>query len=151
GPRLFVVGRRIHEYHVGLATLGLLAAGEAVGRSEFTALDLLPLLVGTWLVVKDWRDFFPSLRDTSTWTLGIHRRSVPLRPFRATDSVPRVPATAPPFLGVVTPVSTLPPNVRFRADLLEQIEPAQAIGLMHALAVPASLTLLTVAYYLDRR
>ena len=151
GPRLFVLGYRLHEYQFGLGLLLMLAAGEMLGRVEWTSLGVLPLLVGTWLVLKDWRDVFPRLRDTSTWTLGIHRRSSPLRPFRATDSVPRVAALATGFLGMVNLGSALTPNLSVRGQLLLQLEPVGTMRLTHALAVPASLTLLTVAYYLDRR
>jgi hypothetical protein len=28
---------------------------------------------GSWLVVKDWRDLFPSLRNTASWSLLPHR------------------------------------------------------------------------------
>lgn len=151
GPRLFLFGRRVHEYQLGLVLLVALAVGDALGRVELTTLGLVPLLVGVWLVAKDWRDLFPPLRDTSTWTLGIHRRSTPLRPFRATDSIPRTAALATGLLGLVNLVSAATPNLAIRGHLLLQVEPIGAIRLMHALAVPASLTLLTLSYYLDRR
>lgn len=151
GPRLFLFGYRIHEYQLGLGGLAALAAGETVGRVEWTALGVVPLLASLWLVAKDWRDAFPRLRDTSTWTLGIHRRTTPLRPFRATDSVPRVTALATGVLGIVNFVSAVTPNLAIRGHLLLHLEPVGTMKLTHALAVPASLTLLTVSYYLDRR
>jgi hypothetical protein len=61
GPRLHVLGRRVHEYEVGLA---LLLAGP---KRRWTA------IVGAWLVVKDWPDLFPATRDRASWRLGIHR------------------------------------------------------------------------------
>jgi lysyl-tRNA synthetase class 2 len=151
GPRLFLFGRRIHEYQFGLVLLAGLVVGDLLGKVEPTTLGFVPLLLGLWLVAKDWRDVFPPLRDTSTWTLGIHRRSTPLRPFRATDSIPRMAAVATGLLGLVNLVSALTPNLAIRGHLLLQVEPIGAIRLMHALAVPASLTLLTLSYYLDRR
>jgi lysyl-tRNA synthetase class 2 len=151
GPRLFLLGRRVHEYQLGVLLLAVLAVGDALGRIEPTTLRLVPLLTGIWLVAKDWRDVFPRFRDTSTWTLGIHRKSTPLRPFRATDSIPRVAALATGALGLVNLASALTPNMAIRGHLLSQLEPVSTMRLMHALAVPASLTLLTVSYYLDRR
>ena len=61
GPRLHVLGRRIHEYQVGLAALA------ALPLNRWTA------AVGLSLVVKDWPDLFPATRDRASWRLGIHR------------------------------------------------------------------------------
>lgn len=30
-------------------------------------------VVGTWLVAKDWRDLFPSKRNTAAWGWAVHR------------------------------------------------------------------------------
>ncbi len=40
---------------------------DAIRRTEGVA------LFGTWLVGKDWRDLFPSKRDTGAWSLLPHR------------------------------------------------------------------------------
>jgi hypothetical protein len=69
GPRYYVLGQRIHEYQLGLGILAtnvLLLVAELVGLSPFTG---APALVGGWLVLKDWRDLFPTKRDTAA-----HRR-----------------------------------------------------------------------------
>ena len=67
GPRLHVLGVRIHEYHAGVA----IAAGAPLGGTPiFTAAIAL---VGAFLVVKDWPDLFPATRDQASWRLGIHR------------------------------------------------------------------------------
>ena len=75
GPRYFVLGRRIHEYQLGLAILAanvLLFVSELVGLSPFSGASAL---VGGWLVIKDWRDLFPSTRDTYAHRrFKIHRR-----------------------------------------------------------------------------
>ena len=61
GPRVHVLGRRVHEYQVGLAILA------ARPMSRWT------VLLGLSLVVKDWPDLFPSTRDRASWRLGVHR------------------------------------------------------------------------------
>jgi len=72
GPRLHVVGRRVHECHVGLALAGaaVLSMLESAPGPRPAALGL----VAAWLVVKDWRDLHPATRDTAAWSLGLHRR-----------------------------------------------------------------------------
>lgn len=73
GPRVYVCGRRIHEFALGLGVLAVLVLGgftevwELTRRTEFTALP------GTWLIGKDWRDLFPSKRNTAAWSLLPHR------------------------------------------------------------------------------
>jgi hypothetical protein len=73
GPRVFVLGRRIHECALGLAVLASLLGS---WLSTLVALSL-PFagagLFGAWLLAKDWRDLFPSKRDTACWSVGIHR------------------------------------------------------------------------------
>jgi hypothetical protein len=64
GPRLHLLGRRVHEYQFGLAAL---AASPAVSATRWLA------LAGLWLVVKDWPDLFPATRDRASWRLGVHR------------------------------------------------------------------------------
>ena len=70
GPRVFVIGRRIHEYQVGIPLLAISPA-PALAISLFCSLGIA--LVGLWLVVKDWPDLFPATRDKASWSLGIHR------------------------------------------------------------------------------
>jgi hypothetical protein len=73
GPRVYVLGVRVHEFALGFAVLAILVAGTVVelwgvtGRTE-TAAGL-----GSWLVAKDWRDLFPSKRNTASWSLLPHR------------------------------------------------------------------------------
>ena len=73
GPRVHVIGRRVHEYQVGLALL----AASPVGTVDTSAHGLVPAAVaalsGLWLVVKDWPDLFPATRDKASWRLGVHR------------------------------------------------------------------------------
>ena len=74
GPRCYLLGRRVHEYQLGLAMLaanGFLVVSELTGVSRTT--EGVSALLGGWLVAKDWRDIFPATRDTAAWRLGIHR------------------------------------------------------------------------------
>ena len=74
GPRVYVLGRRIHEYQLGLAILLLLAVGALPDWVKPDDEWSFAAIAAAWLVAKDWRDAFPSQRDTAAWRLGFHRR-----------------------------------------------------------------------------
>jgi hypothetical protein len=73
GPRVYVLGQRIHEFALGLAVLGLLLAMGISDHWELTRRFDAGTAFGAWLVVKDWRDLFPSKRNTAAWSLLPHR------------------------------------------------------------------------------
>lgn len=73
GPRVFVCGLRIHEFALGLVVLGTLLAGDLTGAWELTRTTAAVTAAGSWLVIKDWRDIFPSTRNTASWSLLPHR------------------------------------------------------------------------------
>jgi lysyl-tRNA synthetase, class II len=148
GPRVHVLGRRIHEYHLGLA-LGVVAATVGVLGKDRAA--LLLALVAAWLVAKDWRDLFPGLRDTASWRLWIHRVPAPLRERRRFDRLPQLAAAVALAVGAVNLASALTPNVAWRGHLLLQLEPVESVPLFHTVAVPASIALILSAFYLGRR
>src|SRR5690348_17068116 len=100
GPRVYVLGARIHEWHLGSALLlGLIAAAlvHRVDRDGHVA--AAALLGGVWLVAKDWRDLLPSQRDTAAWCLGLHVRVHPLRAIRRATVLPRLAAFAAVLAG----------------------------------------------------
>ena len=66
-------------------------------------------------------------------------------------AVPAVAALVATAVGGVNLLSALTPNARWRGHLLLQVEPIGAMHVFHALAVPASATLLVGAVYLRRR
>jgi lysyl-tRNA synthetase, class II len=150
GARVYVLRRRIHEWHVGFAVLALTALAAATGRLS-PGLLLLIGLAGLWLVAKDWHDLTPSGRDATFWRLGIHRRPLPLRPSRHLDDVPTFAAVGVALVAIVDLVSALTPNISWRGDVLLDIEPVAVMRGAHALAVPVSFALLVTAYYLYRR
>jgi hypothetical protein len=86
GPRVYVCGLRIHEFGIGLVVLALLLAGGFTELWELTRRTEAAALLGAWLVGKDWRDLFPSKRNTASWSLLPHR-------------VPRPRATAGSSMG----------------------------------------------------
>jgi lysyl-tRNA synthetase class 2 len=150
GPRVFVLGRRVHEWHLGvlavvcalvLAALDVIEPGKAA----------VALLLGGWLVVKDWPDLTARGRDQAAWRLGIHRRPPALRPMRYTDDVPAVAALATAAVGLVDLLSAVTPNISWRGRELVHLEPVGVMQQAHALAVPASVALIVTAYYLYRR
>src|SRR5690349_5684689 len=89
GPRVYVLGRRIHDFHLGFA-FGLAAL--VLGALEHDRFGIALALVGAWLVIKDWRDLFPHLRDTASWRIGIHRVPAPLRLRRRFERMPALAA-----------------------------------------------------------
>jgi len=151
GPRVYLLRRRIHEYHLGLAILVALAAGSLLGWVELGLGTVLATLAGVWLVVKDWRDIVPARRDSSTWQLGLHRRAAPLRSLRRSESLPILAALAALIAGVVNLVSAVTPNSGWRHRALLNVETLDEIRVFHALALPAALALMVTAFYLWRR
>ncbi|HEY2544348.1 MAG TPA: hypothetical protein VGH92_15005 [Gaiellaceae bacterium] len=73
GPRIFVFGLRIHEFALGFAVLGALLAGGLTDAWDLTKATGAATAAGSWLVIKDWRDLFPSTRNTAAWSLLPHR------------------------------------------------------------------------------
>jgi hypothetical protein len=73
GPRVYVLGLRVHEFALGLGVLAVAVAGCLVEVWGMTPRIEGAALVGTWLVVKDWRDLFRSKRNTAAWSLLLHR------------------------------------------------------------------------------
>jgi lysyl-tRNA synthetase class 2 len=150
GIRVYVLRRRIHEWHVGVALLALASTAAATGRLDPGVLLLIGLS-GLWLVAKDWHDLTPSGRDATSWRLGIHRRPLPFRPSRHLDDVPAFAAVGVAIVALVDLVSALTPNVSWRGAVLVEVEPVAVMRGAHALAVPVSFALLVTAYYLYRR
>jgi hypothetical protein len=81
GPRVYICGVRIHEFALGLAVLAVLLAGGVAELWELTRRTEAAAVLGALLIGKDWRDLFPSKRNTAAWGLLPHR-------------VPRGPAAA---------------------------------------------------------
>jgi lysyl-tRNA synthetase class 2 len=152
GPRVYVLRRRIHEYHLGLAVLVALAIGSFFDVVDLGLASGLAALVGVWLVAKDWRDLVPSKRDSASWQMGLHRRAAPLRGLRRTDSLPTLAALAAVTAGIVNLVSAATPNSGWRHRfLLRNVESLEEIRVFHALALPAAAALIVTAFYLYRR
>jgi lysyl-tRNA synthetase class 2 len=151
GPRVYVLGARIHEWHLGAAVLSLLALGAAFDRLEPGMRTVVPALLGLWLVAKDWRDLVPSRRDTAAWRLGLHAVPAPLRAVRRADPLPQLAALGTGLVGLVNLASAVTPNIGWRDELLLHFAPLAALRVSHAAAVPASLLLFVAAPYLWRR
>jgi len=149
GPRVYLLGHRVHECAVGLALL-LAALGVALAGIVSRAHGAEAAVVASWLVIKDWRDLFPSKRDTAAWRIGIHQRFAALRPARRSPHLPPLAGLAALATAAVNVASVLTPTVAWRARLL-RFEPAEAIPVFHALALPAGAALAVVAFYLCRR
>jgi lysyl-tRNA synthetase, class II len=148
GPRVYVLGRRIHDFHLGFAVAVVATVVGSLGKDRAA---LLLFVVAGWLVAKDWRDLFPPLRDTASWRLWIHRVPAPLRERRRFERLPSLAAAVALAVGAVNLASALTPNVAWRGHLLLQLEPVEFVPLFHTLAVPTSVALIVCAFYLGRR
>lgn len=73
GPRVYICGLRIHEFTLGFGVLAILLCGGFAELWELTRPTEVAALFGTWLIGKDWRDLFPSKRNTAAWGLLPHR------------------------------------------------------------------------------
>ena len=151
GPRLHVLGRRVHEWHLGAAILGCLAVHAAVGKAQLTFPTIVTALAGAWLLAKDWHDLLGLHRDATAWRLGLHRRPHPLRTLRRADPLPTLAAVGAIVVAVVNLTSALTPNIAWRGHALLALEPLAAMRLSHALAIPVASTLLVAGLYLGRR
>jgi lysyl-tRNA synthetase class 2 len=151
GPRVFVLGRRIHEWHLGAALVAGVAVGRAAGFWHFSPIPAVVGGIGIWLIAKDWHDFVPSRRDTAAWRLGLHRRTAPLRAIRRAEGLPTAAAAIAFAVGLVNLASALTPNIAWRHHVLLQLEPVEVVPVFHTLAVPLSVALVVVAFYLRAR
>ena len=66
-------GLRIHEFALGLGVLAVLLAGGFAELWEVTRRTEVAAVLGAWLIGKDWRDLFPSKRNTASWSVLPHR------------------------------------------------------------------------------
>ncbi len=152
GPRLFVLGKRVHECMIGVSLLAILGALLAADVLEAGKATGLLAALGVWLVAKDWRDLVPSRRDTARWSLGLHRLTPPLLPPRPRGGwLPPFAATFAGFTALINLDSALAPDIRVRGHLLSMLLPDELRPLSHALAIPLSAALLLVAFFLGRR
>jgi lysyl-tRNA synthetase class 2 len=148
---VFILGRRIHEYHLGFALAGLIATAVVAGVVGLDEGSVLAGVVALWLIVKDWRDLVPSKRDTAAWAFGPHRPPTPLRALRRSRFLPPLAAATALAAGIADLVSTLTPNAASRQQLLANVVSTEEMRLFHALALPAAAALIVTAFYLYRR
>jgi lysyl-tRNA synthetase class 2 len=152
GPRVYVLGARIHEWQLGAGLLLGLAVGGLFHRVGDGFGTGFAVFAGMWLIAKDWRDLTRTHRDTAAWRLGVHSsRLHPLRAVRRTDALPKLAALIAGLAGLVNLASAVTPDIAWRNHLLLHVEPFEALKLSHAAAVPASMLLLVTAPYLWRR
>jgi lysyl-tRNA synthetase, class II len=151
GPRIYFLGFRWHEWHLGALILTVLALGLALGFVHDALPTLLAAAAGVWLVAKDWRDISRNRRDTAAWRLGLHRPPLPLRRLSRAEPLPLIVALVAAAFAIINLLSALTPNIRWRGHLLLKIEAVEQLHVFHALAIPASIALFVSAYYLYQR
>ncbi len=75
GPRVYVLGRRVHECGLGIGLLVVAPAGFVTEDFSHPRAAASVAGTGLWMLIKDWRDLTPSKRNTASWSLWLHRRS----------------------------------------------------------------------------
>jgi len=151
GPRLFLLGVRIHEVHLGLAIVAATVLGARLGLWRYSSWTAAALALGAYMGIKDARDLLGRTRDTGAWRIGLHRRFAPLRAMRYADGLPSLAGWVAFAIGIGNLASALSPNIAWRGHLLLQVMPVRAVPLFHSIAVPASLALIVASLYLRRR
>jgi len=150
GPRVYVLGQRVHELALGvgvLAVVGLLGVLHLVGLTDGV---VVAVVAGAWLVIKDWRDLFPRLRNTSVHSrFAMHRKAGVLGAWR--PGLPLVVAVVTFAVAIVNVASALTPNIAWRGKLLLGVEPIAGIPIFHDIALQLSCVLAIAGLYLYRR
>ena len=151
GPRVYVLGVRVHEWHLGAGLLALLAVldVENVLTGGLAAYALT--VVALWLIAKDWRDLTGTGRDTAAWRLGLHRPPAALRGSQHGDWVPALASLIVAGTAVASLVSTLTPNVAWRGHVISQVPIVHVAAVFHAAVIPTAAVLLVSAYSLWHR
>src|SRR6478735_7897699 len=138
GPRVYVLGARIHEWHLGcgvlLLLLGLDLGGVLTGGLAAYAIGFL----GGWLIAKDWRDLTGAQRDTGAWRLGFHRPPSELRPARRGDWVPKLAALVVATTAIASFTSAVAPNMAFHGHLFRSLAIVHVAAVFHAAVIPVS-------------
>ena len=151
GPRVYVAGWRVHEWHLGTAILAALVVAALADGVTGGVGPYLAATVGAWLVAKDWRDLTRSGRDTAAWRLGIHRRPTLVQSPRREDWVPTVAAAMVAATAVASIISAVTPNVAWRGHVIAQLGIVQLAAVFHAAVIPIAAALLLTSYSLWRR
>jgi lysyl-tRNA synthetase, class II len=151
GPRVYLLGVRWHDWHLGVIVLGALAVGALLGLVHDGFPTAVAAFAGLWLIAKDWRDLSSHRRDTTAWRLGLHRRPHPLRTFRRADPLPVLVAVAAATVAAADLLSALAPNASVHGHVLFRIGAVAELRVFQALAIPVAVALLVAAYYLFRR
>ena len=152
GPRVYVLGARVHEWHLGAALLVALARRAALRpRRRQLRHDRgdrrRALARGEGLA----RPLPGSARHRRLAT----RPACPRPPAQGRSARRSAAASSRPsrgaLAGLVNLASAVTPNIAWRNHLLLHVEPFETLKLSHAAAIPASMLLLVTAPYLWRR
>jgi lysyl-tRNA synthetase class 2 len=151
GPRVHILGRRVHEWHLGAGLLVVLAALDLLDVLTGGVAAYALAFAGIWAIVKDWRDLTPHLRDTAAWRVGVHRRPGRLRGSRRADWVPPAAAAGAVALALSSLATTLVPGFGWDGHLVAQLTPVRTAAVFHAAVIPVCWALLVAGYALWRR
>jgi lysyl-tRNA synthetase, class II len=149
GPRLRVLGRRVHEAHAGIV-LGAAAVLCLLLHAAAAITGALGL-VAAWLIAKDWRDLHPATRDTAGWSLGMHRCPGAPPPPPVTERVPGLAGLATAVVGAINVAAAMAGELPAHARALLALPLASEVQLAQSLALPGGLALLALAVPIARR
>ena len=152
GPRVYLIGVRIHDWHLGLLGAALYVIAVAFDLVRAGSVPGLTLVgAAAWLVLKDWRDLFPTSRDSAAWRLGIHRRPTPLRALRPAEPLPALAALIVAGIGSANVVWALSPGGSWLDDVLPPVVPLGSTPILASAALPLGTAFLVGAFYLLHR
>ncbi len=151
GPRVYALGIRVHEWHLGCGVLLALGALDLQGVLTGGLLAYGMGLLGCWLIAKDWRDLTGAQRDTGAWRLGFHRPPSELRPARRGEWVPKLAAIVVAATAIASFTSAVTPNIALRGHLFRNLTIVHVAAVFHAVVIPVSSALLLMSIYLWRR
>src|SRR4029450_10117112 len=136
GPRVYVLGARVHEWHLGVALLVALALGGLAHRVDDDLTTVAAAVAGVWLVAKDWGALFPAPPPTAPRRPRLPVPAQPLQAVRRSDPLPRLAALTAALAGLVNLGSAVEPDIAWRNHLLLYLEPFEALTLTRGRARP---------------
>jgi lysyl-tRNA synthetase class 2 len=148
---VYVLGRRVHEWHLGVGVLALLGVLDLERALHGGPVEYLLAFVGVWAIVKDWRDLTPRRRDTAAWRIGLHRPRGELHAARRDDWIPAAAAIVVASTAVCSLATTLWPRVGWEGHTVASMTPVRTAAVFHAAVIPVCWALLLAAYSLRRK
>ena len=151
GPRLYVAGRRIHEYASGLVLIAAAVLLWVTGRQPPFHAGAIVGATGGWLVAKDWNDLIPARRDTTRWTLWRHHLPHSLRTWRRASWLPGALGALTGAVGIVAAASALAPGAVSRYSFIASLGAPVLAADVDVVRLPLGVLLMALSVPIARR